>query len=850
MDVFILIGGIMKRRKLNESRIILIVFFILSVNFIRVYSSDRIGSPLLTVDTPHLASDTLPPDFPEITMPINNLDKAYPGYILMTTQQGTQNYLFILDKDGKPYKWVKCNPFSFNFNLQDNGLFAHSESQSTVATNGIVRIRDNDLNIIESIKSANGLTHFPADCKLLPNGNVLLLARVLIPINMRSIIPTGDPNATVIYTVLQELDKNRNAIFQWSSLDYIDIEETLENLENSSLNYTHMNAFDVDTDGNFLLSLRHPAQITKIDRNTGEIIWRLGGKKNEFTFIGENEANAPYYFNYQHHILRQANGNITFFDNGNKRTPPQYSRGLEYKLDEDAMTAELVWEYRNTPDIYSPTQGSVQILPNGNYLIGWGSASLSGNLAATELTPQGEVVMTMQIPQTLTNYRVYKVDLPVCQTVGDVTKNEVLEGNEYKFNTNDQKTGIELKFLTMETPIPYNSFNIKKYDCAPMNPEFDGSSPMLLKNRIVLKKSVIESYSAELTISLNDYAKNLSLDNPSAYFRATEGSGTFTQLESNYNDVENKLTCKIYGDGELVIGQNLDTKAPLETILYEPRDRAILSPNKDYTFRWSPKGRFTNCRWELYRKENDEEVFQIGFDMKETTFKYKIDKVESGVEYIWQVVSSNENGSGAVSERFSFTVANPFISMISPNGGEVFYKDNLKYIIDWEDNLDDLVLIELMQDGVPIHKIADSVNSPLNIIQWAIPKNIASAENYKIRISSVTDGNFSTISENEFSILDSLVGVKENEHLRDLYGLSVFPVPAENILSIRFNKPYQDRIEIILHDIQGNIIRREKVINDDAGELINLDIASLRSGVYFLELIFKVGRFNTKIIKK
>ena len=46
-------------------------------------------------------------------------------------------------------------------------------------------------------------------------------------------------------------------------------------------------------------------------------MWRLGGKKNQFTFIGEHEENAPYYTVGQHDVHRLANGNLLYFDNGN-----------------------------------------------------------------------------------------------------------------------------------------------------------------------------------------------------------------------------------------------------------------------------------------------------------------------------------------------------------------------------------------------------------------------------------------------------------------------------------------------------------------------------------------------------
>ena len=41
-----------------------------------------------------------------------------------------------------------------------------------------------------------------------------------------------------------------------------------------------MNAVSIDDDGNLLLSARHTSAVYKIDRRTGTVVWRLGGKRD------------------------------------------------------------------------------------------------------------------------------------------------------------------------------------------------------------------------------------------------------------------------------------------------------------------------------------------------------------------------------------------------------------------------------------------------------------------------------------------------------------------------------------------------------------------------------------------
>ncbi len=187
------------------------------------------------------------------------------------------------------------------------------------------------------------------------------------------LVAGGDPNATVIGTVIQELDASKNVIFQWRSWDYIPFTDTYFDMTAHRVDLIHMNDITIDNDGNIIASMRHLSSIIKINRETGNIMWFLGGKQNDFTFINQHPENAPTYFSYQHDATILPNGNITRFDNGNQH-PTQYSRGVEYELDQQNKTATLIWEFRHNPDIYAGAW-LVERLPNGNTIIGWGIAN-------------------------------------------------------------------------------------------------------------------------------------------------------------------------------------------------------------------------------------------------------------------------------------------------------------------------------------------------------------------------------------------------------------------------------------------------------------------------------------------
>jgi hypothetical protein len=213
----------------------------------------------------------------------------------------------------------------------------------------------------------------------------------------------GYETATVIGLVIQELDVARDAVFTWKSWDHFLITDTYASLTSPGVDYVHANAIEEDDDGNLLISSRHMSEITKIDRSNGDIIWRLGGKNNQFDFI--DDLDGP--FSYQHDIRRQPNGNITLFDNHNLG-PGSFSRAVEYELDEVAITktATLVWQYRNTPDDFANAMGSVQRLPDGHTFIGWGA----GIPNATEVLTDGTKLFEMRVDPAYRTYRQFRFE--------------------------------------------------------------------------------------------------------------------------------------------------------------------------------------------------------------------------------------------------------------------------------------------------------------------------------------------------------------------------------------------------------------------------------------------------------
>ena len=177
-------------------------------------------------------------------------------------------------------------------------------------------------------------------------------------------------NRGVLEGVIQEVDlKTGRLLFEWHSLDHVALAESYYKVPPNprlTFDYFHINSIEVDTDGNLLVSARNTHTIYKINKRTGNVIWRLGGKRSDFTFP------RAVRFAWQHDVRRQPDGTLTLFDNEAAPKVRDQSRGMILRLDMKEMRAKLVHTYVHEPPILAVDQGNMQRLPNGHFLIGWG----------------------------------------------------------------------------------------------------------------------------------------------------------------------------------------------------------------------------------------------------------------------------------------------------------------------------------------------------------------------------------------------------------------------------------------------------------------------------------------------
>ena len=242
------------------------------------------------------------------------------------------------------------------------------------------------------------------DLVLTPDGTALFWVYDPVPYDLTAL---GGPADGVLHDgVLQEIDvATGRKVFEWRACDHLSPAESYAPLPQGELahlpyDYLHPNSVALDSDGHLLVSARHTWAVYKVHRRTGEVLWRIGGRKSGFA------VDPRAAFSWQHDFQRRRDGSYGIFDNGAGLTQErEYSRGLVLRVDERARTATFVAEYVHPDRISAPTQGNFRELADGGSFVGWGQQP-----HFTEHDPDGRVRLAGHLPAGNQSYRAYKAE--------------------------------------------------------------------------------------------------------------------------------------------------------------------------------------------------------------------------------------------------------------------------------------------------------------------------------------------------------------------------------------------------------------------------------------------------------
>ena len=260
-------------------------------------------------------------------------------------------------------------------------------------------IMNNAYKEIERVHAGNGYKMDFHEFTLSRDNTALILIYQPIEADLRKV--GGSKRGSVLEGIVQEIDIPTGLVmYEWHSLGNISPKESYTKVSSEHpYDITHLNSIFEEENGNLLVSARETHAALELDRKSGKVKWRLGGRKSDYKMSGGSQFIA------QHHISRLDNGRLTVFDNGSPPSPGRPARGLALNVNEDEEKVTVARSVKRSKNALSPSQGSMQGLPNGNYMVGWGGDSPY----VSEFTSGGKRVFDAHfIPPTVDTYRAWR----------------------------------------------------------------------------------------------------------------------------------------------------------------------------------------------------------------------------------------------------------------------------------------------------------------------------------------------------------------------------------------------------------------------------------------------------------
>ncbi len=331
--------------------------------------------------------------------------KSAPG-ATAAGQQGPE----IVDNEGRPvwFQPVAAPYTATDFRVQQyrsQPVLTYDVGQSTGGpghSEGYDVILDQHYNQIATVQAGNGLQADQHEFALTPQGTALITIYHQVPYDLSSV--GGPADGSVLDGVVQEIDvATGKVLFEWHSLDHVPLSDSYQPVPTSAAtpyDYFHINSVNLDSDGNLLISARHTWTVYKVDRHSGNVIWRLGGKESDF------QLGPGVQFAWQHNALPETGqpNTIRIFDNhsnGAAGSPP--SRIIDVHLDQKAHTATLVSAVQHPDGLSAGSQGNAQRLPGGHLFVGWGQLG-----RFSEFDGAGNLLWDAQLPAGYDTYRAYR----------------------------------------------------------------------------------------------------------------------------------------------------------------------------------------------------------------------------------------------------------------------------------------------------------------------------------------------------------------------------------------------------------------------------------------------------------
>jgi hypothetical protein len=410
---------------------------------------------ILLVGTTCLHGQYSPPGSPQFTTTWYANTQALDAIFIGGYRVAPPFYLkateFLLDSRGQTIWYHQGDHWTYDFKLHPNGKMAFNDVPGW-------QVLDSNFEKVDSITCKGGYDTDEHDFLMTADGHYFLICIEDTTMDLTA-LPTanlgyGPPDGRVEAVVIQELDGAQNVVKEWHGLDHFQLSDQdsswYENPYRFELNHT--NSIDLDANGRMLFSHRAMNEVTLIDWTTGQIIWRLGGKNNQFDLLRDPPTKG------QHDARFLGGDRISLFDNGYDAHIP---RGLIYRLDTVAWTATVDWQYQFA-NTFSNGMGNMRVQPDGDALISLGFLTPYSEPQITFVAADSTKIFDIHFADTSATYRVQASTLPfglhrpvlTCEYIsGQVILGLEDPATDYQWNTGETSASI-----TVTSPGWYQAF--------------------------------------------------------------------------------------------------------------------------------------------------------------------------------------------------------------------------------------------------------------------------------------------------------------------------------------------------------------------------------------------------------
>ena len=349
------------------------------------------------------AAASAPPADPEFTVLVDQPGQA-TGDIFLTDMGDTAATL-ITDGSGQKLWGTEGAKSYADLRLQTyqgQPVITWWESSSTglaAYANGRTVVADLAHNVITTVEPHAGFSPDEHEFLITPRGTAFVVSYVRTRADLRKV--GGRKNGLIMNGVFEEIDlATGKVLLHWESLDHVDVTESHAGVPedpDEPYDYFHINSANPTPDGHVIISARHTWGLYKVDRTTGRVRWRLGGKRSDF------DLPASATFAWQHDAHFENPTTLRLFDNGSDgtETVTDESQVLWFSIKESTRTARLERRLVHPEKVSAHAMGNAQRLENGNVFVGWGTAARISEFAA-----DGTLLFDATLPNV--SYRAYR----------------------------------------------------------------------------------------------------------------------------------------------------------------------------------------------------------------------------------------------------------------------------------------------------------------------------------------------------------------------------------------------------------------------------------------------------------